>query len=180
MRRTIVNPVIKDSVTFMQTARESARKLTEIEIRLLPGGGNTLHYHKTYSETFTAVDGDLGVRIGKNERRILKPGQSHTVKPMQVHSFYNPGSSAIKFNVKIEPGHEGFENTLRILYGLAADGLTNEKSIPKSLTHTAVVITMSDMNVPGLLTFMSPVLKWLAGRAAANGTEQQLISKYCS
>ncbi|MEJ1241009.1 cupin domain-containing protein [Chryseolinea sp. T2] len=179
MKRTIVNPVIKDTVTFLNTARESAKRLTEIEITLLPGGGNTLHYHKTYSETFTAVDGELGVRIGKNERRLLKPGESYTVKPMQVHAFFNPGKTTIRFNVKIQPGHEGFENTLRILYGLAEDGLTNEKSIPKSLTHTAVIVTMSDMSVPGLLTLLSPVLKWLAARASANGVEKQLLSKYC-
>ncbi|MGC3943752.1 MAG: cupin domain-containing protein [Chryseolinea sp.] len=179
MRRTIVNPVIKDTVTFLNTARESAKKLTEIEITLLPNGGNTLHYHKTYSETFTAIDGELGVRIGKTERRILKPGESYTVKPMQVHAFFNPGKETIRFNVKIEPGHEGFENTLRILYGLAEDGLTNAKSIPKSLTHTAVVLEMSDMNAPGFLTFIAPVLKWLAGRAAAKGVDKQLIARYC-
>ena len=61
MKRTIINPVIKDIATFVQTAKDSNSKVSELEILLMPGGGNTLHYHKTYSETFIAVDGDLGL-----------------------------------------------------------------------------------------------------------------------
>jgi len=177
MKQTIVNPVIKDVATFLQTARNSKTKITEIEITLMPGGGNPLHYHKTYSETFTAIDDEVGLRLGKNEVKILKPGERFTVKPMQLHSFFNPGNKPIKFKILIEPGHEGFENSLRIIYGLAADGLTDKNSIPKKLTHTALVVTMSDMNAPGLLTWIFPLLKWIAKRA--KGEEQRLLALYC-
>ncbi|MBK9982159.1 MAG: hypothetical protein IPP15_06990 [Saprospiraceae bacterium] len=50
MKRTIVNPIIEDIVTSIQTAEESGGKITEAEITLMPGGGNPLHYHKTYSK----------------------------------------------------------------------------------------------------------------------------------
>ena len=179
MKRTIINPVINDTATFLKTAKESNSKVTEIEITLMPGGGNILHYHKTYSETFMAVDGELGLKLGKNEFKILKPGERYTVKPMQLHCFFNPTDRQIKFNISIEPGHEGFENSLRILYGMAAAGLTNKKSIPKSLTHTALILNMSDMNAPGLLTWIFPLLKWIAKRAKERGEEQRLIETYC-
>ena len=179
MRRTIVNPIINDSVTFLQTAEESGGKITEAEITLMPKGGNPLHYHKTYSETFTAIDGELGVKLGKKGTKILKQGESYTVEPMSPHAFVNPTEKEIKFNIKLKPGHAGFENSLRILYGLAADGLTNDKSIPKSLKHTAIIVCMSDMNVPGLLTLLFPLLKRLARKAKASGEEQRLIEKYC-
>ena len=109
----------------------------------------------------------------------MKPGERFTVKPMQLHGFFNPTNEPIKFNILIEPGHEGFENSLRILYGLAKDGLTDKESIPKSLTHTALVITMSDMNAPGLLTWIFPFLKWLASRATAKQEEKRLLAQYC-
>ena len=179
MRRTIVNPIIKDVVTFLQTAEESGGKVTEAEITLMPGGGNPLHYHKTYSETFTAMDGDLGLKLGKKDTKILRAGETYTVEPMSLHSFFNPTDKEIKFNVKIRPGHTGFENSLRILYGLAGDGLTNNKSIPKRLKHAAIIVCMSDMNVPGLLTFLYPLFKRMANKAKANGEEQKLIDKYC-
>ncbi len=179
MKRTIVNPIIKDTATFFQTAEESGGKVTEIEITLMPEGGNPLHYHKTYSETFTAVDGELGVKLGKRKTKILKPGESYTVEAMALHGFFNPGDKEIKFNVKLRPGHSGFENSIRIIYGLAGDGLTNNKSIPKSMKHMAIIVCMSDMNVPGLFSFLYPVLKHFAKKAKENGEEQRLIDKYC-
>jgi len=180
MKRTVVNPIIKDTATFLQTAEESGGKVTDIEITLMPKGENPLHYHKSYSETFTAIDGELGIKLGKKNTRMLKPGESYTVEPMALHSFFNPGDKEIKFNVKMHPGHTGFENSIRIIYGLAGEGLTNNKSIPKSIKHMAIVVCMSDMNVPGVLSYLYPVLKHLAKKAKENGEEQRLIDKYCS
>jgi mannose-6-phosphate isomerase-like protein (cupin superfamily) len=179
MKRTIVNPIIKDTVTFLQTTEESGGKITDFDITLMPEGGNPLHYHKTYSETFTAIDGELGLKLGKKQTKILQPGEKYTVDPMSLHCFFNPTDKEIKFNIKITPGHTGFENSLRIIYGLAGDGLTNEKSIPKSLKHTAIIVCMSDMNAPGFLTLLFPLLKFIANKAKANGEEQKLIDKYC-
>jgi hypothetical protein len=98
---------------------------------------------------------------------------------MSLHSFFNPTNKPIRFIASINPGHEGFENTLRIDYGLAEDGLTDKKSIPKSLTHKAIVACMSDMNIPGLFTLLYPLLKRIANKARANGEEQKLLDKYC-
>lgn len=179
MKRTIINPIIKDVVTFLQTAEESSGKITEAEITLMPGGGNPLHYHKTYSETFTPIDGKVGLKLGRRGTKILSMGETHTVEPMSLHKFFNPTDKEIKFNVKLRPGHTGFENSLRILYGLAADGLTDNKTIPKSLKHTAIIVCMSDMNVPGILTLMYPLLKRISNKAKKNGEEQKLIDKYC-
>ncbi len=179
MKRTIINPIIKDTVTFLQTSIESDGKVTEAEITLMPGGGNPLYYHKTYSETFTVIDGELGLKLGKGKSRILREGETYTVEPLTLHSFYNPTDKEIKFNVKLKPGHNGFENSLRIIYGLASDGLTDKNTIPKSIKHTAIVVCMSDMNLPGLFTFLFPVLKIIAKRAKARGEEQKLIDKYC-
>ena len=179
MKRIIVNPIIKDTVTFLQTSEESGGKISEADITLMPGGSNPLHYHKTYSETFTAIEGELGLKLGRRDIKILSTGESYTAKPMSLHSFFNPTNKEIKFNVKLIPGHAGFENSLRILYGMAADGLTNNKSIPKSLKHTAIIVCMSDMNVPGLLTLLYPLLKRISNKAKTTGEEQKLIDKYC-
>lgn len=179
MKRTYYNPVIKDTITFLQTAAESGNQVTEIEITLMPGGGNPLHFHRTYSETFIAIDGDLGLKLGGGRKKVLKPGESHCVAPMQLHSFFNPGNSEIKFKVQIHPGHTGFENSLKILCGLAADGLTNKKAIPKSMKHLAMIGEMSDMRLPGIIGLLTPVLKRVAKKARQRGEEKELIERYC-
>jgi len=179
MKRTIINPVIKDKATFLQTSSESGGKSSEIEITLYNGGSNVLHYHKTYSGTLTAIEGRLGLRLGKNEIKYLEPGESHTVAPMSLHSFFNPLKTEIRFHVSIKPGHQGFENALRILYGMAEDGLTNHKSIPRSLRHVAILIEMSDMSRPGLFTWISPILSIIARWAKRKGEDKVLIDRYC-
>jgi len=180
MKRTIVNPLFKDTVTFVRTAAESGGKITEAEIILLPGGKNPIHYHKTYSETFTAIDGEAGVGLGKNKIKILKQGESYTVEPNNLHYWFNPVDREIKFRVEIKPGHEGFENSLRILYGMASDGLTDKNGIPKSIRHMAIVATMADMNIPGFFTLIFPLLKRIAKKAKDSGVEKELIDRYCN
>lgn len=179
MKRVIVNPIFRDTVTFIKTAAETNSQFTEAELTLMPGGSNPLHYHLSYSETFTAIEGELGLGLAKNNKKILKPGETYTVEPKSHHHFFNPVNREIKFRVVLKPGHEGFENSLRIIYGLAEDGLTDKKGIPKKLQHIAIISCMADMNLPGFFTLISPLLKRIAGKAKDSGVEQQLIDRYC-
>ncbi len=180
MKRKIINPIIKDTITFIQTSDETNSKISELELTLMPGGANFLHYHKTFTETFTAVEGRVGLKFGGGKLKILQPGETYSVLPDQAHSFFNPGEKEIKFNIKITPGNKGFENSLRILYGLAEDGLTDKKSIPGSLTHVAIIARLSDSYLPGIMKLLSPVFNLLAKRAKQRGLEKKLIDSYCN
>lgn len=180
MKRTITNNIFKDSVTFLMTSTESDGKISKLEVTLKPKGRNPLHYHKYYSEKFVPIEGYLGLGIGYLGKKILKPGETYTVKPSELHYFYNPEDTEIKFISEIRPGHSGFENSLRILYGLANDGLTNNKGVPKKIKDIAVIATMSDMNLPGLFTLFFPILKRIANKAMTSGYEKQLLDRYCN
>lgn len=179
MKRKIINPIIKDTITFIKTSEESSGAVTEMELTLMPNGNNFPHYHKQFSETFTVLEGSLGLTLQNSEKRILTKNESYTVAPLKAHSFYNPSNVEIKFNVKITPGHKGFEDSLRILYGLAEDGLTNKKGIPKSLTHIAIIGDLSDSNIAGFMKVLMPLLTFLLKRAKRNGDYAKLIQKYC-
>ncbi|WP_324678142.1 cupin domain-containing protein [Hymenobacter sp. GOD-10R] len=179
MKRTIFNPIQQDTLTFVQTAAETAGQLSELGITMLPGGGNALHYHTTYTETFTAITGTLGLELEKKRKLLLTPGESYVIKLGEVHRFFNPGDTPITFRNVVLLGHEGFENTLRILYGLAADGLYNEKGLPKSIMHLAVCAIMSDTRLPGLGNLLTPVFRLLASFARWQGIEAQLLDRYC-
>lgn len=177
--RTIVNPLIRDKVTFVELSVETGGKYSRIQIELAPGGGNELHYHKKFDETFACVSGTLGLQIGTTTM-ILAPGQSATAKAGEVHRFFNPSNDQpVTFDVTIAPGSPGFERMLQVAYGLAADGLTNGKGIPKHPYHIALIIRWGDTNMPGVLSLLEPLLRWIAARAERNGTAQSLIERYC-
>jgi mannose-6-phosphate isomerase-like protein (cupin superfamily) len=180
MNRTIINPIINDTVAFVRTSEETGGSVSELLITLMPGGNNILHYHKSFTETFTSIEGTLGLELDGKKEILLTPGLKIDIPPLCPHRFFNPGTKPIKFSVTISPGHRGFEDSLRILYGLAADGLTDKKSIPKSLINIAVIGRLSDSYLTGSFKLMSPLFHYLAKKARKNGTEQKLIEKYCS
>lgn len=177
-KRVFSNPRIKDVVTFIKTSRETGGAYTLVEVELAPGGGNGMHVHYSYDEEFTAINGTLGVDVGKNKLR-LQEGHSAIAPRGKFHRFYNPGQESIKFRVKLTPGFEGFENALKIAYGLAEDGLVNKKGIPRNFTHISLLTSMSDTSLPGILSMLGVIMKRVAKKASRNGVDKELISKYC-
>jgi mannose-6-phosphate isomerase-like protein (cupin superfamily) len=177
-KRTFFNPVINDTATFIETCEETKGKYSLIEIELYKSEGPPLHYHNAFAEKFEATEGILHLQVGK--RNIaLNPGESTTVPPGTAHRFYNPTNNRVRFKITFEPGHVGMENFIKIIYSLAADGLTNKKGVPKKFSHLAAILVMSDTNGSGFLTLLSPIIKLAARRAKKNGTEKWLLEKYC-
>ncbi len=177
--RTIENPLIKDRVTFVETAAETNGRFSLVEVELAPNGGNGLHYHKTFEETFTVLEGVLGVQSGRQTLHLAK-GESITVPRGDLHRFFNPSASdSVRFTVMLQPGSPGFETTLQVAYGLARDGRTNKNGVPKNLYHMALIIQWSDTNLPGIFSWIEPAMKWLARRAAKKGIDMALVREYC-
>jgi quercetin dioxygenase-like cupin family protein len=175
--RTIYHPLQRDRVIFLKTAAEIDGELMLIEVELAPGGGNALHYHTSFSERFTPIAGELGVQMEK-QQRVLRPGESALVKQQLIHRFYNGSDQPIRFYVEIRPAHVGFEQSLRIGYGLAADGQTNAAGIPKDLLTLAVLIELSDTRLIGPLALLNPIFSLLARIGRRRGVEADLVERY--
>ncbi|GAB3424689.1 cupin domain-containing protein [Niabella aquatica] len=178
MNKTIINPIIRDQVTFMQTAVATNGRITTLQVTLMPGGGTPLHYHRNFSETFVVVEGTLTITL-KHKTISLMAGQKLTVKQGQAHRFSNESSAPVVFTTVILPGSEGFENALRILYGLAGDHKTDDKGMPKSLLALAVVSTISDMRPAGAGVLLAPLMGIFNYIARASGFDKKLVNRYC-
>ena len=178
--RTIENPIIGDRVTFVRTSAETGGAYSEIVVELSAGGGNEPHYHTQFAESFSPIEGDLGVLVG-TERRTIRPGETATVEPGIVHCFFNATDEMVTFKGEARPGHEGLERFAQIAYGLARDGNVNKKGYPNKLAHIAILMEMGDVRIPGLaFKLMGPIFRWIARRARSKGIEQQLIDRYCT
>jgi mannose-6-phosphate isomerase-like protein (cupin superfamily) len=178
--RTITNPVIGDEVTFIVTKEESGGEYELIEIRVVPGGGNVLHFHTAFEEQFEAVEGTLHVECA-GIQYMLRPGQKFIVKPGMVHRFWNPASAPISFLIEIRPARH-FEQGLRIGYGLARDGRVNTKnSVPTNLLELGVCFHLSETYLAGIPLFVQKSLSGILYRVARwSGVENRLKQKYCS
>lgn len=175
--RKIYNPVQKDYVTFLKTASETNGEYTLVEVELAPKGGVGLHYHKTYSEKFDCLEGELKVKAGSTIH-TLNPGQTVTATPNVNHRFYNTSDKACKFRVELRPASRGFEQSLQIGYGLARDGQTNDKGFPNDRLALAWLFDISESNLPGWMSIFEFILRRQAKKARAKGIDKALTEKY--
>jgi quercetin dioxygenase-like cupin family protein len=107
-KRVFTNPVIGDKVTLIKTSEETNGEYTLFEIEVIPGGGNSLHIHESFSEKFEVLDGELTLRQGKGHH-VLKKGESAIVPQKAPHCFANKSDKTVKFNVEFRPAQPGFE-----------------------------------------------------------------------
>ena len=174
----IYNPIQKDYATFLETSDETGGEHTLIEIEVAPGGGTTPHYHLTYAEHFEVISGALEVMVG-GETRTLTAGEKSVAPKNTLHNFHNATDRATTFLVEIRPGHGGFEKALRVAYGLASDGYSNAKGLPKNLYHTALLFEWGEGRMPGFFTVVEPLFRLLAKRARRKGIDRELEARYC-
>ena len=177
-KRRIYNPIQKDYATFLETSDETGGEHTLIEIEVAPGGGTTPHYHLTYAEHFEVISGALEVMVG-GETRTLTAGEESVAPKNTLHNFHNATDRATTFLVEFRPGHGGFEKALRVAYGLASDGYSNAKGLPKNLYHTALLFEWGEGRMPGFFTVVEPLFRLLAKRARRKGIDRELEARYC-
>jgi quercetin dioxygenase-like cupin family protein len=171
--RMIENPVIKDRITFIKTAEDTNGDYLLAKLEVAPGGGNVMHYHTTFTEEFKVIDGQLNVSLN-GEEKILKVGDSALVPKMAHHRFYNTTDKYATAMLELRPARN-FEKSIRIAYGLARDGKTNEKSLPKSIWHLALLFQLGEGYIPGLpLTIQRGIFGTLAGIAKLLGKDKEL------
>ena len=176
--RRYYNPIQKDYATFLETSDETGGEHTLIEVEVAPGGGTTPHYHLTYAEHFEVISGALEVMVG-GETRTLTAGEKSVAPKNTLHNFHNATDRPTTFLVEFRPGHGGFEKALRVAYGLASDGLSNSKGLPKNLYHTALLFEWGEGRLPGIFALLEPLFGLLARRARRKGIDRQLEARYC-
>lgn len=177
-KRVFENPIIKDKVSIIKSTKETSGEYLLLQIELAAGGGNGLHYHTTFREEFTAISGNLSIEK-KFGKIVLKPGETATAHINELHRFFNETSETITFQVRISPGHEGFENGLRIAYGLASDGKTNKKGVPSKFDHLAIILDLTDTRLTGWMSLIEPFILRKAKKARSKGVEDLLLRDYC-
>jgi quercetin dioxygenase-like cupin family protein len=177
-KRIFENPMMRDKVTVLKAGEDTNGEYILVEVELKKGGGVPLHYHTSFTEEFTAVEGILGIGL-KKKNLLLIPGEKAMADKNELHRFYNPGDETIRFLVKIAPAEERFLQSLGIGYGLATDGLTNKNGTPKKLDHLAFLLELSDTRFKGFLALITPFLLRRAKKVRQKGIGDELIRKYC-
>ncbi len=102
-------------LTFLQSARDTAGELLQLEVRLDPGGWIPRHAHARQDEHVTVLVGTLTVRVGRIER-TLEVGDSVHVTRRKLHLVRNAGKGEARFILDVRPARR-MEAAMRILFG---------------------------------------------------------------
>lgn len=175
--RTIENPVQKGVATFVETSTETGGHRSIIDVAVGPGGRVRPHYHREFDEEIIAVNGPIVVHAGGKEM-VLQTGERCVVPRGVTHSWANATEREVRFRAINSPGHKGFENFLRLGYGLARDGKVKPDGTPLSFDDLAVMLTWGDTNMPGVMGIINPVFRWRARRAEQDGRASTLRARY--
>lgn len=149
MEQTVTNRVTGEQITFLEKAEDTNDEYLLIEVALPPfGKGPPLHIHDRFEEEFEVIAGKLTVTLGKT-KRVLEAGGRCTAPLRTPHTFANEHDGPVVFRVRLTPP-TGFEQSVRIHYGLMDDGLTDEKGNPTSFAHTALILTLQNTLIVGI------------------------------
>lgn len=178
--KTYHNPINGEYTKILESAQETGGEYTHFEVKLVPGGGNPVHFHTKFSEEFIVVEGKLGLLLN-GKKHYLQPGENALVEPFAKHRFFNDTDKPIVFRVILRKGQPGFERFLKVMFGLANDGMTMTKNqIPKNIYHLAILYHWGDTHLVNPFNgIAAPVLQLIYKRAIKLGIEEKLIEKYC-
>lgn len=131
----IVNPVSRQTVTFLAQASNVLRTRFEVEAG---GARDPRHIHPQQVETITVVEGRIRRSLPDASEDVIGPAQRWEIPPGTPHTW-----AAIDPNVEL---HIDFHPALRTrdlmtrLFGLAEAGKTNSKGMPNPMQTVVIAI----------------------------------------
>ncbi|MBS4066924.1 MAG: cupin domain-containing protein [Chitinophagaceae bacterium] len=130
--KIISNPVTNQTIKFLQTAKDTAGSLLEMQSTYVGKSKEpAVHYHPKQQELFTVLEGELSVVIN-GKKSILKKGDQLQIAANEVHSMWNDTDGTTVVNWKVWPALDT-EYLLETATGLATDGKTNKDGMPDIL-----------------------------------------------
>lgn len=126
------NRVQGDRAVVREGSEDTAGERLVVDLYVRSGGAVAeKHIHSYITERFEVLSGTVRFHLdGRDE--VVGPGRQVVVPPGAVHDWWNVGDDEAHVLVDIRPA-ERFELMIQNLYGLANDGKTNARGLPKLL-----------------------------------------------
>ena len=126
------NKVQGDRIVVREGGEDTGGERLVADLYIRPGGAVAAkHVHAYISESFEVLSGSVRFHVDGSEE-VLQPGQQVEVLPGVVHDWWNVGDDEAHVRAEIRPAQR-FELMIQNVYGLANDGKTNARGVPKLL-----------------------------------------------
>jgi mannose-6-phosphate isomerase-like protein (cupin superfamily) len=140
------NPVTDERAQVLTDPRDHAGRALVAHLTVAPGGGAAVaHRHPASRERFHVLRGRVGFAIDGAER-TLGPGERAEVRPGVEHDWWQVGDEPAEVLVEVDPG-DRFVEMVGTMFGLARDGKTDAKGLPRPLQLAVTARAYSDVMV---------------------------------
>jgi deazaflavin-dependent oxidoreductase (nitroreductase family) len=106
------------------------------------------HWHPVLAETFAVEEGKVRFRVDGREF-VLGPGETATVRPGEVHGFWNEGEETLLMMHRVSPPGRHRE-MFELWHRLDAAGKTNRQGVPTNPLALGLIWERQDGYVAGL------------------------------
>jgi quercetin dioxygenase-like cupin family protein len=143
---TLHNPITGERAVVLEAPAQNPERRLVAELLLDPGAAVAgEHLHPAIDESFEVLGGQLGYRLDGIEG-TASAGDRIDIPAGSWHDWWHTGDVETICRVTITPG-DRFEQMIRTLWGLGADGRTNAKGMPGLLQIAAISAEFSDVIV---------------------------------
>lgn len=127
--QTISNPATGETLTFLQTARDTGGELLVFDVTTGPGTQvAAVHVHPRQEERIEMIRGRLAYRLGSHQGE-LGQGERVDIPAGVPHWWGNPTEEEIIFRVEFRPALE-MEGFFELFFGLGREGKCTKKGVP--------------------------------------------------
>ena len=136
----IENPITGERVTFLKTSQDTNGELLQIEWTVPPRWYVPEHVHPRQEECHEVLSGMLWSCVGGYEQTFSE-GQRVVGPPRVPHAWRNPSDDKeLRLLSEIRPPLR-FQTLFETGFGLARDGKTSKRGIPKNPLQLAVLVS---------------------------------------
>ena len=171
---TLHNPVSGARGIVLESPWENPERRLVVELLLDPGAAVAgEHLHPSIDESFEVLEGALEYKLDGRDG-TAGPGDRLEIPAGTWHDWWHSGDGETVCRVTVTPG-DRFEQMIRTVWGLGADGRTDEKGMPGLLQLIAIGDEFSDVIVfrrppPAIQRLTGAVLAPIARRRGYRGT----------
>ena len=115
-KRTIVDPLTGQHLTFLETAADTEGRSLRAEVSLDPGGFVPRHLHLRQDEQLEVLAGSVRFRSHGGDR-VLGPGDRARVTRRHLHAVANAGPGEARFELEIRPARH-IEQLMRSIFAV--------------------------------------------------------------
>src|ERR1700712_3150581 len=140
------NPVSGERAVVLTDPDDHPERVLVSHLYVEPGGRVAVaHRHPVSRERFRVIDGEVGFMIDGAER-VLGPGEEAEVPPGTLHDWWQVGEETAQVLVEVDPG-DRFVEMVGTMFGLARDGKSDGKGLPRPLQLAVTVRGFRDVMV---------------------------------